>query len=59
MSAAAPIAVRSTKDKVTGAIKLLPLTVDATGVQVPAKEAPRPTCLHSPDSSSCKFSSSA
>jgi len=36
------VAVRSTKDKVTGAIKLLPLTVDATGTQVPAKEAPAP-----------------
>ena len=36
------VAVRSARDKVTGAIKLTPLTFDATGARVPAKEAPAP-----------------
>jgi MFS family permease len=36
------VTVKSTKNKVTGAISLTPLTVDATGAQVPAKEAPSP-----------------
>src|SRR5208337_1447787 len=35
-------AVRSATDKVTGAIRLTPFTLDATGQQVPAKEAPAP-----------------
>jgi MFS family permease len=33
------VSVSSVKDKVTGAIKLTPLTLDATGKMVPAKEA--------------------
>jgi hypothetical protein len=33
------VRVSSVKDKVTGAIKLTPLTVDATGKELPAKEA--------------------
>jgi len=33
------IRVSSVKDKVTGAIKLTPLTIDASGKEVPAKEA--------------------
>jgi MFS family permease len=33
------VRVSSVKDKVTGAIKLTPLTVDPTGKEVPAKEA--------------------
>jgi MFS family permease len=36
------VSVKSTRNKVTGAISLTPLTVDATGAQVPAKEAPSP-----------------
>ena len=36
------VSIKSTKNKVTGAISLTPMTVDATGVQVPAKEAPSP-----------------
>jgi MFS family permease len=37
------VRVSSVKDKVTGAIKLTPLTIDAvTGKEVPAKEAPSP-----------------
>jgi MFS family permease len=36
------VAVRSATDKVTGAIKLTPFTLDATGQQVPAKEAAAP-----------------
>ena len=36
------VTVRSTKNKVTGAINLTPLTSDATGNLVPAKEAPNP-----------------
>jgi len=36
------VAVRSTRDKATGAIKLTPLTVDATGAPTPAKEATAP-----------------
>jgi MFS family permease len=37
------VTVKSTKNKVTGAISLTPMTVDATtGAQVPAKEAPSP-----------------
>jgi MFS family permease len=34
--------LRSAADKVTGAIKLTPLTVDASGQSVPAVEAPNP-----------------
>jgi MFS family permease len=34
--------VRSQKNKVTGAISLVPLTTDANGAAVPAKEAPAP-----------------
>ena len=34
--------VKSTRNKVTGAIALTPLTTDATGALVPAKEAPNP-----------------
>jgi len=36
------VTVRSTANKVTGAISLTPITIDATGQQVPAKEAPNP-----------------
>ena len=36
------ITVKSTRNKVTGAISLTALTVDSTGAQVPAKEAPNP-----------------
>ena len=36
------VTVRSTTNKVTGAISLTPITVDATGQQVPAKEAATP-----------------
>ncbi len=36
------VAVRSAKDKATGAIKLSPLTRDAAGASVPAKEAAAP-----------------
>jgi MFS family permease len=36
------VSVKSAKNKVTGAISLTPLTTDATGAQVPAKEAPSP-----------------
>jgi MFS family permease len=36
------VTVRSAKNKVTGAISLTPLTTDATGALVPAKEAPAP-----------------
>jgi MFS family permease len=36
------VTVRSTTNKVTGAISLTPITVDANGNQVPAKEAPNP-----------------
>ena len=36
------VAVKSAKNKVTGAISLTPFTVDANGNQVPAKEAPSP-----------------
>jgi MFS family permease len=36
------VSVSSTKDKVTGATKLTPLTTDPTGKLVPAKEAPSP-----------------
>jgi MFS family permease len=36
------VTVKSAKSKVTGAISLTPLTVDANGNQVPAKEAPSP-----------------
>ena len=36
------VTVKSTRNKVTGAIALTPLTTDATGAQVPAKEAPDP-----------------
>lgn len=36
------VAVRSATDKVTGAIKLSPLTIDPAGTSVPAKEAAAP-----------------
>ena len=36
------VTVQSTKNKVTGAISLTPLTTDPTGALVPAKEAPNP-----------------
>ncbi|HEY2545207.1 MAG TPA: hypothetical protein VGI46_03985, partial [Candidatus Acidoferrum sp.] len=36
------VTVKSTRNKVTGAIGLTPITVDASGTQVPAKEAPTP-----------------
>jgi len=36
------VAVKSAKNKVTGAISLTPMTVDANNAQVPAKEAPSP-----------------
>ena len=36
------VGFKSTKNPVTGAISLTPLTNDATGKQVPAKEAPAP-----------------
>src|SRR5690349_18275294 len=36
------VTVRSTKNPVTGAISLTPITVDATGKQVPAPVAPNP-----------------
>src|SRR5277367_6022638 len=36
------VTVKSAKNKVTGAIALTPITLDATGAQVPAKEAPSP-----------------
>jgi MFS family permease len=36
------VAVRSTTNKVTGAISLTPMTIDAAGQQVPAKEAANP-----------------
>src|SRR5246500_4278139 len=36
------VTVESTKNKVTGAISLTPMTTDATGALVPAKEAPNP-----------------
>jgi len=36
------VTVKSTKNPVTGAISLTPITVDATGQQVPAKEASNP-----------------
>jgi len=36
------VTVQSTKNKVTGAISLTPLTTDASGALVPAKEAPNP-----------------
>ena len=36
------VTVKSAVDKVTGATKLTPITLDATGAQVPAKEAPNP-----------------
>jgi len=36
------ITVKSTRNKVTGAIALTPMTTDATGALVPAKEAPNP-----------------
>jgi MFS family permease len=36
------VTVRSTTNKVTGAISLTPITIDATGQQVPAKEATNP-----------------
>jgi MFS family permease len=36
------ITVKSAKNKTTGAISLTPMTIDSTGAQVPAKEAPSP-----------------
>lgn len=36
------VSVKSAADKVTGQIKLTPMTLDATGQQVPAKEAASP-----------------
>ena len=36
------VTVRSTTNKVTGAISLTPMTIDAAGQQVPAKEAANP-----------------
>jgi MFS family permease len=36
------VTVRSTTNKITGAISLTPITVDASGTQVPAKEAANP-----------------
>jgi len=36
------VTVKSTTNKVTGAISLTPITVDSTGTQVPAKEAADP-----------------
>jgi MFS family permease len=36
------VSVKSTRNKVTNAIALTPLTTDATGALVPAKEAPNP-----------------
>ena len=36
------VTVKSTTNQVTGAISLTPMTTDATGAQVPAKEAPSP-----------------
>jgi MFS family permease len=36
------VTVKSTTNKVTGAISLTPITVDSTGAQVPAKEAANP-----------------
>ncbi len=36
------VTVQSTRNKVTGAISLTPMTTDATGALVPAKEAPNP-----------------
>ena len=36
------VTVRSTTNKVTGAISLTPITIDATGQQIPAKEATSP-----------------
>src|SRR6201987_2223308 len=36
------VTVQSTKNKVTGAISLTPMTTDATGALVPAKGAPTP-----------------
>src|ERR1700719_1416208 len=36
------VTVKSTKNKVTGAIALTPMTTDANGALIPAKEAPAP-----------------
>jgi MFS family permease len=36
------VTVQSTRNKVTGAISLTPMTTDGTGALVPAKEAPNP-----------------
>jgi MFS family permease len=36
------VSVRSTRNKVTGAINLTPMTIDASGAEVPAKEATSP-----------------
>ncbi|HXN23321.1 MAG TPA: MFS transporter [Candidatus Dormibacteraeota bacterium] len=36
------ISVKSTRNKVTGAISLTPMTIDASGAEVPAKEATNP-----------------
>jgi MFS family permease len=39
------VSLKSTRNKVTGAIALTPLTTDATGAMVPAKEATSPNLL--------------
>jgi MFS family permease len=36
------VTLQSTRNKITGAISLTPMTTDATGALVPAKEAPNP-----------------
>ena len=39
------VTVKSTRNKVTGAISLTPLTTDASGALIPAKEAPNPNLV--------------
>jgi MFS family permease len=39
------VTVKSSRNKVTGAISLAAMTTDATGAQVPAKEAPNPNTV--------------
>jgi MFS family permease len=39
------VTLKSTRNKVTGAISLTPLTTDSTGALVPAKEAPSPNTI--------------
>jgi len=36
------VGIQSTRNKVTGAINLTAMTIDATGARIPAKEAPNP-----------------